>query len=129
MQSRLSFCCPLLTASVSLRTSRRFFYDKIREKRERSDDGPGDMFYEFPKNPSANRVPEEFHTINADAVGAAENLQRCFLLAFVIVVPIVIFGKFVDPFNDGYHRPEGYGTHGYGVRHIGEGKKWEIEPK
>ncbi|ORC91214.1 uncharacterized protein TM35_000062190 [Trypanosoma theileri] len=122
MQRRLSFCCPFLTASVSLHTSQRFFYDKIREKREQSDDGPGDMFYEFPKNPSSNRVPEEFHKTNADAVGAAEKLQRCFLLAFIIVVPIALFGGLVDPFNDGFHRPEGYGTHGVGARHIGEEK-------
>ncbi|KEG11696.1 hypothetical protein DQ04_02361080 [Trypanosoma grayi] len=114
MQRRLPLCGPLLPASAFLRVQRRCYYDRICKDREGSDDSPADMFDEFPKNPAANSVPEELHTASTEAVGAAENLQRWFLVGSTVLFLSLHFSGFLDPFNDGYQRPEGYGTHGGG---------------
>lgn len=116
MQRRVVACAFFSTTTAAFQTSRRRYYDKVRKEREGSDDGPAAMFYEFPKNPSPNRVPENFHTASNEAVGAAEGLQRLFLLFFVVLIAGFHFTGFLDPFADDYRRPEGYGTRDGGSR-------------
>ncbi|KPA73690.1 hypothetical protein ABB37_09619 [Leptomonas pyrrhocoris] len=85
------------------------FYDKIREKRDGSDDGPEQMFEDFAKSPRRQRMPAELHKSNKEAVDRAEYLNRIFSVFLLFVLGGSIY--FIDPFNgDQYSRPEGYGV-------------------
>ncbi|RNF23143.1 uncharacterized protein Tco025E_02891 [Trypanosoma conorhini] len=112
MQRRCIAWNSLAATSALVRSSRRGYYDKIREEREGSDDGPAAMYHEFPKNPSPNHVPEELRKLNPEAVEDAESLQRWFLLVSVGIVSALCFSGFMDPFGGEYRRPKGYGMHG-----------------
>ncbi|CAC9436625.1 conserved hypothetical protein [Leishmania infantum JPCM5] len=102
---------PVTVASPAsaLVCSSRTFYDKIREKRDGSEDeGPDQMFQDFPKGPNRQRVPAELHRSNQAAVEDAEKLSRAFcvflLLLFVGLLSVL------NPFqSDPYGRPDGYG--------------------
>lgn len=89
--------------------SRRTFYDKIREKRDGSEDeGPDQMFQDFPKGPSRQRVPAELHRGNESAVEDAEKLNRIFCVFFVLLFSGLLY--VLNPFRrDPYGRPDGYG--------------------
>ncbi|KPI87828.1 hypothetical protein ABL78_3055 [Leptomonas seymouri] len=100
--------------------SSRTFYDKIREQRDGSDDGPDQMFEDFAKHPHRQRVPAELHVSSRAAVDGAERLHLIFvgLLIFLMAGTAYLIG----PFNgDQYSRPEGYGVteprEGGGGRH------------
>ncbi|KAF8280521.1 hypothetical protein TcG_03513 [Trypanosoma cruzi] len=112
MQRRLLACTFLSAATFLVRMQNRWYYEKVRQERDGSDNGPAALFHEFPRSPSPNRVPEEFHTLNTEAVNAAEGLQRWFLLATVGIISVICFSGFLDPFREGYRRPEGYGMYG-----------------
>jgi hypothetical protein len=97
-------CC-----ATALVCSTRTFYDKIREKRDGSDDGPEQMFEDFAKSPHRQRVPAELHRGNKDAVDRAEILNRIFFVFLLFLVSGGVY--FVDPFHDDQRsRPEGYGV-------------------
>ncbi|KAG8344421.1 hypothetical protein ERJ75_000256500 [Trypanosoma vivax] len=100
-----------LMPTPSFFIQRRLYYEKVREERESSDSGVGDMFDEFPRNPDASRVPKEFRTTTTEAVRDAERLNFCFLVLLVVGLPTLFFGGFLDPFLGQYKRPEGYGQH------------------
>ncbi|KAL7703388.1 hypothetical protein N2W54_003004 [Lotmaria passim] len=95
--------------SGALVCSTRSFYDKIREKRDGSDEGPDQMFEDFAKSPHRERVPVELHKGNKDAVETAEHFNQIFFVFLIFFMIGVIY--YVDPFNrDQYDRPEGYGV-------------------
>ncbi|EAN76471.1 hypothetical protein, conserved [Trypanosoma brucei brucei TREU927] len=109
MQRRVQLRISLTAASSFFFWQHRSYYDKVRREREKSDDTPCAMFDEFPKNPHASSVPNQFRTPNADAVKDAELLQRGFLLSLVVMLFALFYSGFLDPFNEGYRRPDGYG--------------------
>lgn len=89
--------------------STRTFYDKIREKRDGSDEGPDQMFEDFAKSPHRQRVPAELHKGNKDAVEGAEMLNQIFFVFLVFFMGGTVY--LLNPFhNDAYERPEGYGV-------------------
>lgn len=89
--------------------TRRTFYDKIKEKRDASDDGPDQMFTDFPKGPQRQRVPAELHQSSKVAVQDAEKISSLFTVSLLV---LFIGGcYFIDPFHDvQLDRPEGYGV-------------------
>ncbi|CAJ1005258.1 hypothetical protein Q4I28_000578 [Leishmania naiffi] len=102
---------PSAVASLSsaLVCSGRNFYDKIRERRDGSDDeGPEQMFQDFPKGPHRQRVPAELHNCNEEAVEGAERLNRLFCIALLLAFGGGIYA--LNPYRgDPYSRPDGYG--------------------
>ncbi|KAG5512534.1 hypothetical protein GH5_08501 [Leishmania sp. Ghana 2012 LV757] len=87
----------------------RTFYDKIRERRDGSDEeGPAGMFQDLPKGPNRQRVPAAFHKSNKDAVDSAEKLNGVFCVLLILSFGAII--RLLNPFqSDPYDRPDGYG--------------------
>ncbi|KAG5488258.1 hypothetical protein LSCM4_08335 [Leishmania orientalis] len=95
--------------SSALVCSDRTFYDKIRERRDGSDEeGPAGMFQDLPKGPNRQRVPAAFHKSNKDAVDSAEKLNGVFCVLLILSFGAII--RLLNPFqSDPYDRPDGYG--------------------
>ncbi|CCW71303.1 unnamed protein product [Phytomonas sp. Hart1] len=95
----------------------RTFYDKIKHNEGKKDEGPGDLFEGFPRNPIQQKIPDSLREFNKTAIDKSENINFMFMI-FIIFLMIGV-ALFIDPYRqDQFMRPYKEGM--VSISYIGE---------